>query len=147
MLSNCRKLESVFELLPSSSSWNEEGLRPPPAVKEKSCGSSGCASFTTTILPRFWLTNVQVTVSPLDTSMVDTGDPSEQVADDSTQPDGVFSATEWPEPGATTKRLDAGSSLDEPPSLSSWKLVSTPPPPVKSKSCGSSGCASLTTMI
>ena len=41
-----RWFESVFELSPSSSSWNEDGLRPPPALKLKSCGSSGCASLT-----------------------------------------------------------------------------------------------------
>ena len=43
-------------------SWT--GERPPPAVKEKSCGSFGVASLTTTMLPRLRFVNVQVTVSP-----------------------------------------------------------------------------------
>src|SRR2546422_457205 len=36
----------------SSSSEKLEGLRPPPVVKLKSCGSLGCEDSTITILPR-----------------------------------------------------------------------------------------------
>ena len=86
----------VFDSVPSasSSSWKLVGERPPPAVKEKSCGSSGVASLTTTIWPRLWFVNVQVTVSPADTSMFDTGLPSSQVALAWSQPAGTVSATE-----------------------------------------------------
>src|SRR2546423_60026 len=72
----------VFESVgsESSSSWKLDGLRPPPALKEKSCGSLGSASLITTILPRLRLVNVQVTVSPALTSMFEAGLPSLQVA-------------------------------------------------------------------
>ena len=45
----------VFESVASASSSSEKlvGLRPPPAVKAKSCASLGCASSTTTTWPRF----------------------------------------------------------------------------------------------
>ena len=46
----------------SSSSWKFVGERPPPALKEKSCGSFGTASLTTITLPRFVLLKEQVTV-------------------------------------------------------------------------------------
>ena len=78
----------------SSSSWKLVVLRPPPAVKSKSCGSSGIASLTTTIWPRFRFENVQVTVSPADTSMFETGLPSLQLAPVWSHPDGTVSATE-----------------------------------------------------
>ena len=72
----------VFDSVPSesSSSWKLAGESPPPAVNEKSCGSSGSASFTTTIWPRLRFVKVQVTVSPGATSMFDTGLPSSHVA-------------------------------------------------------------------
>ena len=43
----------MFDSVPSVSSSSEKlvGLRPPPAVKEKSCASLGCAFFTTVTLP------------------------------------------------------------------------------------------------
>src|SRR5207248_1842239 len=56
----------------SSSSENEPGESPPPALNAKSCGSFGCASFTTVIDPRFWFVNVQVTVCAGRTSMFET---------------------------------------------------------------------------
>src|SRR4051794_6709035 len=54
-----RLLESVAS--ESSSSWKLDGLRPPPVVNAKSCGSFGWASLTITILPRWELVNVHVT--------------------------------------------------------------------------------------
>ena len=87
-----RVLERVT--LPSSSSWNEDGLSPPPAVKSKSWLLFGCASLTTTTVPGLWFVNVHVTASPLETSMFETVDPSEHVADESSQPLGVVSDSE-----------------------------------------------------
>src|SRR3954452_21021719 len=78
----------------SSSSEKLEGDRPPPVVKEKSCGSFGTASLTTTILPRLRLVNVQVTISPGVTSMSETGLPSSQVAPVWSHPLGTVSASE-----------------------------------------------------
>ncbi len=80
--------------LASSSSWKLAGERPPPAVKEKSCGSSGVASFTTTIWPRLRFENVHVTTSAGATLMFDTGLPSSQVAEVWSQPLGTVSETE-----------------------------------------------------
>ena len=72
----------VFESVPSASSSSEKllGVSPPPAVKAKSCASSGCASLTTTICPRLWFVKVQVTVSSGPTLMLPIGLPSLQVA-------------------------------------------------------------------
>ena len=86
----------VFDSVPSASSSSEKlaGDSPPPAVKAKSCGSSGCASLTATIWPRFWFVNVQVTLSPGATLMFDTGLPSLQVAPAGSQPPGTLSASE-----------------------------------------------------
>jgi hypothetical protein len=64
---NVRVLERVGSA--SSSSWKLVGDRPPPAVKEKSCGSFGVASLTTTISPRLRFEKVHVTVSPALTVM------------------------------------------------------------------------------
>ena len=63
-------------------------------MNAKSCGSSGVASLTATICPRLWFVNVQVTVSPSDTPMFDTGLPSLQVALARSQPAGTLSAIE-----------------------------------------------------
>ena len=71
-----RVRESPFSRSPSSSRANDEGLNPPPAVKEKSCAAFGSESCTTTMKPRLWLTNVQWTCSPSSTSMFETGEPS-----------------------------------------------------------------------
>ena len=87
-----RVLDSVP--LESSSSWKLAGERPPPAVNEKSCGSFGWESWTTTIEPRLRFVNVQVTCSAGPTLMLDTGLPSSQVALDWSQPAGTVSATE-----------------------------------------------------
>ena len=128
----------------SSSSAKLVGERPPPAVKEKSCGSSGSASFTTTIWPRLWLVNVQVTVSPTDTSMFDTGLPSSQVALAWSQPLGTVSESEYPLPGGTSSNVRVFDSVPS-ESSSSWKLAGErPPPAVNAKSCGSLGTESLT---
>ena len=72
----------VFESVASESSSSEKlaGESPPPAVNEKSCGSFGTASLTTTICPRLRFMKVQVTVSPAPTSMFDDGLPSLHVA-------------------------------------------------------------------
>jgi hypothetical protein len=86
--------DRALALFPSSSSWNEDGLRPPPAVKEKSWGSSSWESCTTTIRPRFVLVKVQLMTSPSFASMFDGGDPSEHVALERSQPGGTLSATE-----------------------------------------------------
>ncbi len=86
--SNVRVRATPFVSLPSSSSWKDVGLSPPPALKSKSCGSLGSASLTTTILPLGWFTNVHVTVSAGPTSMFDGGEPSEQVADERCHPPG-----------------------------------------------------------
>ena len=51
--------------------------------------SLGCASLTIVMLPFFWSTNVQVTVSPGPTSMFDTGLPSLHVALVRSQPLGT----------------------------------------------------------
>ena len=78
----------------SSSSWKLDGLRPPPAVKSKSCASLGTVSFRITIWPRFWLVNVQVTSSPMPMLMFETGLPSLHVALLRSQPLGTeFSVT------------------------------------------------------
>jgi hypothetical protein len=82
-------LERAFELSPSSSIWNEAGLRPPPAVKSKSWGSSGIESCTITIRPRFWFVNVHVTTSSSLTSMLAGSEPSEHCADVRSHPLGV----------------------------------------------------------
>src|SRR4026207_813773 len=86
----------------SSASWELEGLRPPPAVKEKFCPVFlGLALFTTTRLPRFLFVNVQVTVSPAEMLMFVIGLPSLQVALDWSHPEGTVSAIEYPPPGVT----------------------------------------------
>ena len=87
-----RELDSVGSL--SSSSEKLVGVRPPPAVNEKSCGSSGWASLITTSVACLSLVNVQVTSSPAETSIFVIGDPSEHVALAWVQPDGTVSATE-----------------------------------------------------
>jgi len=86
----------VFECAGSASSSRTklEGDSPPPVVNEKSCGSSGVASLTITIRPRFWLVNVHATFSPGESDTFDTGLPSSQVALDWSQPDGTVSETE-----------------------------------------------------
>ena len=63
-------------------------------MKLKSWASSGTPSLTIVICPRLRLTNVQVTVSPADTSMFDTGLPSSQVAPVWSQPLGTVSDSE-----------------------------------------------------
>ena len=63
-------------------------------MNEKSCGSFGFASLTTTILPSLRLEKVQVTVSPALTSMFDGSLPSSQVAPVCSQPLGRLSDTE-----------------------------------------------------
>ena len=63
-------------------------------MNEKSCGSFGVASLTTTIWPRLVFSKVQVTVSPGATSMFDTGLPSSHDAPASSQPGGRLWATE-----------------------------------------------------
>ena len=86
----------VFESVPSasSSSWKLVGESPPPAVNEKSCGSFGCESSTTTIAPRLRFVKVQVTVSPGARSMSEGGLPSLHVAELWSQPEGTVSASE-----------------------------------------------------
>jgi len=93
----------VLERVPSESSSSEKlvGESPPPAVKEKSCGSLGTESRTTTTLPRLWSVNVQVTFSPESTSMLPTGLPSSQAALARSHPAGVDCETEYPTPGVT----------------------------------------------
>src|SRR5512145_2424937 len=95
----------MFESVPllSSSSWNEEGVKPPPAVKEKSCGSFGSESWTTMIRPRLRFVKVQVTTSSSDTSMLDGSEPSEQVDEVRSQPLSGISEREYPDPGSATK--------------------------------------------
>ena len=78
----------------SSSSEKLEGESPPPAVKEKSCGSFGCESAITRIWPWRWLVKVHVTVSPGLTEMFEIGLPSLQVALSRLHPAGTDSATE-----------------------------------------------------
>ena len=63
-------------------------------MNEKSCGSFGVASFTTTIWPRLLFWKVQVTVSPGPTSMFDTGLPSSHDAPASSHPAGRLWAIE-----------------------------------------------------
>ena len=75
---NVRVFESVG--VASSSSEKLAGVSPPPAVKAKSCASSGVESLTTTIWPRLRFVNVHVTVSPPLSEMLETGLPSLQVA-------------------------------------------------------------------
>ena len=86
----------LFDSVPSESSSSVKlaGDRPPPAVNEKSCGSSGVASFTTVIEPVFWLVNVHVTTSAGATLMFEIGLPSLQVALDCAHPEGTDSARE-----------------------------------------------------
>ena len=87
----------VFDSVRSASSSSEKlaGLRPPPAVKAKSC-----ASFGRRVLDhddaarRFGSVKVQVTVSPADRAMFDTGLPSSQVALAWSQPLGTVSDSE-----------------------------------------------------
>ena len=64
--------------VPSASSSREKaaGERPPPAVKAKSCGSSGTAFFTATICPRLRFVKVQVTASPALSVTFEVGLPS-----------------------------------------------------------------------
>ena len=57
-------------------------------MKEKSCGSLGWASLTTTIWPRLLFVKVQVTVSSGPTLMLPIGLPSLQVALAWSQPAG-----------------------------------------------------------
>ena len=86
MLLKVRVFDSVASA--SSSSWKVVGLKPPPAVKLKSCGSSGVASLTTVIEPRFRLVKVHVTISAVATLMFVTGLPSLHVALERSQPAG-----------------------------------------------------------
>ena len=74
-------------------------------MNEKSCGSLGCASFTTTIRPRLRFVNVQVTVSPTETEMFAGELPSSQVAAVWSQPLGTVSETEYPLPGGTSANV------------------------------------------
>src|SRR6185503_2514694 len=95
------------------------------------------------------LTNVQVTFSPPERSMLVIGDPSEQVALCSAQVAGRFSAREYPEPARTLfQTFVLGSGLFSAPSSSSVTALGLrPPPAVKEKSRGSSGCASTTSRM
>ncbi len=63
-------------------------------MKLKSCGSLGCASFTTTSWPLLSFVKVQVTVSPADTPMLPGELPSSQVALCCTHPAVACSVTE-----------------------------------------------------
>ncbi len=85
-------LDSVA--LASSSSEKLVGLRPPPAVKAKSCGSSGVASLTMVICPRLRLEKVHVTFSAAEMLTFVTGLPSLHVAEVWSQPLGTVSARE-----------------------------------------------------
>ena len=130
--------------MPSSSSRKFTGLIPPPEVNAKSWTSSGWVSLTTTMRPAFWLRfeNVQVTVSPGATSMLETGEPSEQDVWAASQPAGVVCETECPDPGTT---LSITWTFDSVPSLSSssWNEAGVEPPPtVNAKFCGSFGSES-----
>src|SRR5688572_25305130 len=76
--------------------------------------------------------------------MSDTGLPSSQVAPVWSQPDGRVSESEYPEPGARSRKVRVFDSV---PSASSSRLKllgERPPPAVNEKSCGSFGVASLT---
>ncbi len=73
-----RRLGRAFVSTESSSSWNDEGLSPPPAVKSKACWAFGRASFTTTILALVDIATVHVMSSPGARSMSETGEPLEQ---------------------------------------------------------------------
>jgi hypothetical protein len=72
----------ALDNVPSESSSREKlvGDRPPPVVNEKSCGSLGTASLTTTTWALFWFVKVQVTVSFGLTLMFPTGLPSLHLA-------------------------------------------------------------------
>ena len=127
-------------------SWSGES--PPPAVKEKSCGSSGVASFTTTIWPRLRFANVHVTTSAgrdvdvrhraavvaggrglVPPARHRLGDrvPASRVR----RPRTCACST-----ACRRSRRRGGSSPGD-----------SPPPAVNEKSCGSSGVASFTTTI
>src|SRR4051794_40051938 len=90
---------------------------------------------------------VHVTVSPELTSTFVTGLPSLQLAPLWDQLAGSVSETEYPEPGTTFANVRVLESVG---SASSSRLKpdgDRPPPAVNAKSCGSFGCASLTTTI
>ena len=86
----------VFDSVPSESSSSEKlvGVKPPPAVNEKSWALFGTASTTTTTRPCFWSVNVQLTSSPASTSMFPTGLPSSHVAAVRFHPAGTACDTE-----------------------------------------------------
>src|SRR5436190_13124810 len=91
----------VLDSAPSrrSSGLRLDGLRPPPAVKSKFCGSFGFEFSTTTTLPRLRLLKVQVTVSPGETSMFESALPSSQEEPVRSQLLGAVSSSEYPLPG------------------------------------------------
>ena len=142
----------VFDSVPSASSSSEKllGVSPPPAVKEKSCGSSGVAFFTITIVAT--LLDREGAGHDLAGREVDVRGGAAVVtggAARATQPLGTaFAASEYPVP--TVKSLNvlvfsrAGSE-----SSSRLKLVGdSPPPAVNEKSCASFGCeSSCATML
>src|SRR5688572_30064888 len=134
--------DRALPVSPSSSRSKLDGLSPPVVVKEKSCGSSGCVSRLSVMLPRLRLVNVQVTTSPTSRVTFDGDDPSEHVAVAS-HPGWGASDTEYPGPGVRFVNVrELASALESSPSSSSWKLVGLRPPPVvNEKSCGSSGWA------
>src|SRR5687768_3489236 len=98
---NSRFLERPLVSSPSSSSWNDEGLRPPPAVNEKSWSLFGWASLTITIRALCVITNVQVTVSPADSEMFDGGEPSLHVACSTSQVAVALGEMPYPDPCTT----------------------------------------------
>src|SRR3954471_14758531 len=131
----------------SSSREKPDGDSPPPVVKAKSCASSGTASLVTVNVARLVFTHVQVTTSPADTSMLDTGLPSLQVAEVWSQPPGTLSASEYPPPGITLLKLWVLESAGSESSSSANDVGDSPPAAVNEKSCGSLGTASLTAII
>src|SRR5687768_11153395 len=102
---NWRLLDLPLVSSPSSSSWNDDGLRPPPVVNEKSCWLSGWASFAITIRELCVMTNAHVTVSPADSAMFDGGEPSLHVANSFSQVPTASGEIPYPEPGTTLARV------------------------------------------
>ena len=92
MLAKVRVFESVAS--ESSSSEKLAGLKPPPAVKLKSCASLGAASLTTVSEARFTCVNVHVTTSAGERLMFVIGLPSLHVALERSQPAGAVCASE-----------------------------------------------------
>ena len=94
-------LPSSFCSKPSLSRVKLGTPKPLLVEKEKSWVSLGWASSRTETSGRWLLTKVHVTSSPVDTSIADNGDPSEQVADVRSYPLGGVSASPYDDPGRT----------------------------------------------